>query len=68
MSDVQKFKQSEVLLTRIEAAAFLRLKTQTLAAWATRGTGPRICKMGRKVLYRLEDLQAYITNCTIPRK
>ena len=34
MSEPQKAKQSEVLMTRIEAAAFLRLKTQTLAAWA----------------------------------
>ena len=68
MADLQKTKQGEVLMTRTEAAALLRLKTQTLAAWATRGTGPRICKMGRKALYRLEDLQAFIIACTTPRK
>jgi len=56
-----------MLMTRIEAAAFLRMKPQTLAVWATRGTGPKVCKVGRKALYRLNDLQEYLNQCTTPR-
>lgn len=61
-------QKSEVLMTRREAAVFLRLKPQTLAVWATRGNGPKVCKVGRKALYRLNDLQEYIISCTTPRK
>ena len=68
MNECLKNHQAEILLTRTEAAAFLRLKPQTLAAWSTRGTGPKVCKLGGKVLYRMEDLQAYINDCTTPRK
>ena len=68
MNEFKENHQTENLLTRTEAAAFLRLKPQTLAAWSTRGTGPKICKLGGRVLYRMEDLQAYITDCTTPRK
>jgi len=66
MSDC--LKTPDVLMTRCEAAAFLRLKPQTLAVWATRGTGPKVCKVGRKALYRLNDLREYIISCTTPRK
>jgi hypothetical protein len=58
----------ETLLTRNEAATFLRMKPQTLAVWATRGVGPKVCKIGRKALYRLNDLQEYVFACSTPRK
>ncbi len=67
MSNLQKATQVAVLMTRNEAAEFLRLKPQTLAAWATRGTGPKVCKIGSKALYRLEDLQNFITAGITPR-
>ena len=67
MSNLQKATQVAVLMTRNEAAEFLRLKPQTLAAWATRGTGPKVCTIGRKALYRLEDLQNFITAGITPR-
>jgi hypothetical protein len=67
MSNLQKATLVVVLMTRTEAAEFLRLKPQTLAAWATRGTGPRVCKIGGKALYRLEDLQNFITGGITPR-
>lgn len=43
-----------------EAAAFLRTTTQTLANMRYRGTGPRFVKSGRRILYRWEDLDAYV--------
>ncbi len=68
MSNLQKATLVAILMTRSEAAEFLRLKPQTLAAWATRGTGPKVCKIGGKVLYRLEDLQDFIIAGITPRQ
>ena len=31
----------------------------TLEQWRSRGTGPRYLKIGGKVLYRQEDIEAY---------
>ena len=45
------------LLTRAEAAGYLRTTVGTLAVWACRGTPPiPHIKLGRKVLYRRADL------------
>lgn len=48
------------LLTRKEAADYLRLKKSTLDAWAHKGGGPVFIKVGRLCRYRLEDLEAFI--------
>ena len=49
------------LLTRDEAAAFLRMKPQTLAVWACRQSeGPPYAKIGRAVRYRLSDLRRFV--------
>ena len=48
------------LLTTYEAAESLRLKPETLTAWRTRGGGPKFVRLGRRVLYRRTDLDAFI--------
>lgn len=48
------------LATAEEAAEFLRTTTQRLAQDRYLGTGPRFVKHGRRVLYRWEDLNAYV--------
>jgi len=48
------------LLTRKEAAEYLRIKKSTLDAWACKGGGPVFIKMGRAVRYRLADLEAFV--------
>ena len=50
---------SEVLNTR-EAAAFLRLGKPTLERFRLTGAGPRYCKLGGAVRYRLVDLEAWL--------
>jgi Helix-turn-helix domain len=52
-------------LTRLEAAAEIRLKPQTLAAWATRGCGPKYIKLGGRVLYDREELLRYLAERTV---
>jgi len=42
-----------------EAARFLGLSGRTLEKHRTYGTGPRYSKLGGRVVYRIEDLQAW---------
>ena len=42
-----------------EAAAFLRLSPRTLEKQRVVGGGPRFRKFGRRVLYAVEDLEAW---------
>ncbi|KAF0136161.1 MAG: transcriptional regulator [Methylocystaceae bacterium] len=47
-----------------EAARFLGLSGRTLEKHRTYGTGPRYSKLGGRVVYRLEDLQAWVERGT----
>jgi excisionase family DNA binding protein len=48
-------------MTRNEAAEYLRLKTNTLARWATEGRNDLpYFKAGNRVLYRKSDLDAWL--------
>jgi excisionase family DNA binding protein len=49
------------LLTQREAARVLRLSERTLERSRVSGFGPPFCKLGRRVLYRAEDLDQWIT-------
>ena len=48
------------LLTITEAADVLRAPVATLRYWRHLGTGPRSFRIGRRVLYRRDDLHAWI--------
>jgi excisionase family DNA binding protein len=48
------------LLTIVEAAELLRAPVATLRYWRHLGTGPRSFRLGRRVLYRRDDLRAWI--------
>ena len=48
------------LISDKEAATKLHVKPQTLAAWRCEGRGPNWCKIGRRVYYRLSDLQTWL--------
>jgi len=43
-----------------EAARFLGLSVSTLNKMRLNGTGPRYLKLGRRVLYDLRDLDAWV--------
>lgn len=43
-----------------EAARFVGLSGRTLEKHRTYGTGPRYSKLGGRVVYRVEDLQAWV--------
>ena len=48
------------LLTITEVATLLRAPVATLRYWRHLGTGPASFRLGRRVLYRREDLNAWI--------
>ena len=48
------------LLTITEAAERLRTPVATLRYWRHRNIGPRSFRLGRRVLYRSDDLRAWI--------
>jgi excisionase family DNA binding protein len=48
------------LLTISEAAELLRAPVATLRYWRHLGTGPRSFRLGRRVLYRRDDLHSWI--------
>ncbi|SNR59661.1 helix-turn-helix transcriptional regulator [Blastococcus mobilis] len=50
----------ETDLLTIAEAAELRTPVATLRYWRHRNTGPRSFRLGRRVLYRRGDLQAWI--------
>lgn len=48
------------VFTAREAAAYLRLNLNTLAKWRITSRGPAFVRAGGRVLYRLEDLNAWL--------
>lgn len=44
-----------------EAAQFLGLQANTLEVWRCQKRGPKYSKVGRRVLYDINDLEAYFT-------
>ncbi|MDQ1201079.1 hypothetical protein QE449_001697 [Rhodococcus sp. SORGH_AS303] len=53
------------LATPKEAAAFLRTSPNALSQMRYRGEGPTYVRTGRRILYRLSDLQAYVESNTV---
>jgi len=49
-----------LVLNAEQAAERLGLSASTLAKMRLYGTGPTYSKLGRRVVYRLEDLEAWI--------
>lgn len=51
---------TQQLLTLVEAAALLRTPVATLRYWRHRGIGPDSFRLGRRVVYRREDLDRWV--------
>ncbi len=53
--------EEPALLTLDEAAALLRTSVATLRYWRHLGTGPDGFRLGRRVMYRREDLARWVS-------
>lgn len=47
-------------LNEVELAERLSISRKTLQKWRSLGMGPAYLKLGSKVVYRVEDIEAYI--------
>ncbi|WP_084039280.1 AlpA family transcriptional regulator [Demequina sp. NBRC 110053] len=47
-------------MTTEEVAEYLRTSVDTVRYWHHRGTGPASVKLGRRRLYAIEDVEAWI--------
>lgn len=56
---LQAVQQTLAYLTNDEAAAYLKLSPRTLEKQRVIGGGPRFRKLGRRVVYAVDDLDAY---------
>lgn len=48
-----------------DAATILGLSAGTLEVWRCHGRGPRYKKIGRRVFYDIEDLEAFVNAYTV---
>jgi hypothetical protein len=55
-------ERDQKLLTISEAADIVRAPIATLRYWRHLGTGPRSFRLGRRVLYRYDDLITWINH------
>ncbi|MDP8971160.1 MAG: helix-turn-helix domain-containing protein [Actinomycetota bacterium] len=53
------------LATITDVAEYLGVPVQTVYRWNTRGTGPRVFKVGRHARYRWEDVEKWIEDDTL---
>jgi predicted DNA-binding transcriptional regulator AlpA len=51
------------MLNEEEAAKYLRLSPRTLQKRRGDGFGPPFIKLGGRVVYRIADLDAWVTSC-----
>jgi len=47
-------------LNETEAAEYMRLRPNTLAVWRCKHRGPRYIKLGSRVIYDPDDLDAFM--------
>lgn len=52
--------QTHDLLTRAEAAERARVSSATLSRYVANGRGPTVTRIGRKVLFRADHLNAWL--------
>jgi hypothetical protein len=55
----------EALISQNEAAKILRLSVRTLERYRIVGGGPRYVKLGRRIVYRPGDLDAWVASNTV---
>ncbi len=56
---------TSAVLNARDAAHFLGLAESTLAKLRLNGNGPVYCKLGRRVVYRRADLEAWLQSRTV---
>ena len=58
--------REQELLTSAETAELLRVPVRTLYVWRGAGSGPRAYRVGKRVLYRRRDVEAWLKERRVP--
>ena len=45
-----------------EVAKYMKISPRTIERWRTEGQGPEYHKVGRKVIYNVSDINAYLAS------
>ncbi len=61
----QDAKLKSPLYTVKEAAEYLRIRPNTLSIWISKGKGPAPTRLGRRVLFGIDQLNAFIEQNTV---
>jgi hypothetical protein len=51
------------LMTPAELSAQIHTPPETLQYWRSHGKGPRYGRIGKRVVYRTADVEAWLTSC-----
>ena len=57
--------ETKKVLREIEAAKYCGSSVSTFSKLRCYGGGPAFCKLGRRVVYRIEDLDAWLEECVV---
>jgi hypothetical protein len=57
--------EANTSLSDERAAEFLGLAPQTLRNWRFLGRGPKYSKLGRRVVYRVSDLEEFLSRTSV---
>jgi len=50
------------LMTTSDVAALVHAPADTVRYWRSQGTGPRYARIGKRVLYRQDDVERWIAH------
>lgn len=56
-------QQRSNCMRAVDAARHLGIAPKTLANWRSAGKGPRFSRLGRAIVYRLDDLDKFVEQC-----
>ena len=61
MTHIDEPRSGDDLMTLAETAAYLRTPVATLRYWRHLGLGPAGFRLGRRVIYRRDDVDRWLT-------
>ena len=61
MSQTISPSTDDTLLSTPQAAEYLGVSTHALVKWRVSGYGPRYCQLGRRILYRRDEIDNWIS-------
>ena len=61
--DKENYKNSTLAYNTKQASKIICMRESHLRKLRQEGGGPKYCKVGRKVLYRIKDLEEFMKKC-----